>query len=121
PVMKKILSEHRAKVQGLIHCTGGGQTKCMKFVENLHVIKENLFDIPPIFSLIQETSQADWVEMFKVFNMGHRLEIFCDPADAEVLLKEIEPFGIEAQIIGRCEAAEENKLSIQHKDISITY
>ncbi|MEM8897185.1 MAG: AIR synthase related protein [Bacteroidota bacterium] len=121
PVMKKILSDHRSKVKGLIHCTGGGQTKCMKFVENLHVVKDNLFEIPPIFSLIQETSQADWAEMFKVFNMGHRLEIFCDPADAEVLLKEIEPFGIEAQIIGRCEAAEENKLSIQHKDISLTY
>ncbi|MEM7512154.1 MAG: AIR synthase related protein [Bacteroidota bacterium] len=121
PVMKKILSEHRSKVKGLIHCTGGGQTKCMKFVENLHVIKDNLFDIPPIFSLIQETSKADWVEMFKVFNMGHRLEIFCDPADAEVLLKEIDSFGIEAQIIGRCEAAEENKLSIQHRDISLTY
>ena len=121
PVMKKILSEHRAKVKGLIHCTGGGQTKCMKFVENLHVIKDNLFEIPPIFNLIQETSKADWAEMFKVFNMGHRLEIFCEPADAEVLLKEIEPFGIEAQIIGRCEAAEENKLSIQHKDISLTY
>lgn len=121
PVMKKILLEHRAKVKGLIHCTGGGQTKCMKFVENLHVIKDNLFDIPPIFNLIQGTSKADWAEMFKVFNMGHRLEIFCDPADAEVLLKEIEPFGIEAQIIGRCEAAEENKLSIQHKDISLTY
>ncbi|MEL6194112.1 MAG: AIR synthase-related protein, partial [Bacteroidota bacterium] len=121
PVMKKILSEHRTKVKGLIHCTGGGQTKCMKFVENLHVIKDNLLEIPPIFNLIQETSKADWAEMFKVFNMGHRLEIFCEPADAKVLLKEIEPFGIEAQIIGRCEAAEENKLSIQHKDISLTY
>jgi phosphoribosylformylglycinamidine cyclo-ligase len=116
PLMKGILDKYRGAIHGLIHCTGGGQTKCMKFVHNLHIIKDKLFPTPPLFKLIQSNSGASWAEMYKVFNMGHRLEIYTDPITAEAIIKEAEAFNIGAQIIGRVEAAEANKLSIHGEE-----
>ncbi|MEO0898184.1 MAG: AIR synthase related protein [Bacteroidota bacterium] len=112
PLIKKILPTYREKIHGLIHCTGGGQTKVMKFVKGLHIIKDNMFPTPPLFKLIQQSSGAAWSEMYKVFNMGHRLEIYTDQGTAEAIMKEAESFKIEARIIGRCEAADTNRLTI---------
>ncbi|MCI4666859.1 MAG: AIR synthase-related protein [Bacteroidia bacterium] len=112
PLFKKILPIYRDKIHGLIHCTGGGQTKCMKFVNGLHIIKDKLFDTPPLFKLIQQNSGASWEEMYKVFNMGHRMEIYTDEGTAEAIMKEAESFKIEAKVVGRCEKAEKNRLTI---------
>ncbi|MEZ4772345.1 MAG: AIR synthase-related protein [Bacteroidia bacterium] len=116
PVMKEVLEKHRESVHGLIHCTGGGQTKCMKFVEGLHIIKDNLFPLPPVFRIIQESSGASLKEMYQVLNMGHRLEIYTDKKTAAAIIEIAATYGIEGQIIGRCEAAETNRLTVN--DIS---
>ncbi len=116
PLMKQVFKKHRANIHGLVHCTGGGQTKCLKFVENLHVIKDQLFPTPPIFSLIQQKSGASWEEMYKVFNMGHRLEIYTDEATAEAICKAAEAFRIEAQVIGRCEKMVGKQLTIKGEE-----
>jgi len=113
PIVKKILDGHRSEIHGMIHCSGGAQTKVMHFVENKHVIKDNLFDIPPLFSLIQKESNTDWKEMYKVFNMGHRMEFYVKPELAEEIIEISKSFGVHAQIVGRVEAAETNKLTIQ--------
>ncbi|MEO0469191.1 MAG: AIR synthase related protein [Bacteroidota bacterium] len=113
PLMKPVLEKYRSRINGMIHCTGGGQTKVMKFVEGRHVIKDNLFPTPHIFQIIQESSGASWEEMYQVFNMGHRLEIYTDEATAQEIIKMAEPFGIGAQIVGRVEAAKRNRLTIQ--------
>ncbi len=106
PVIKKIFEKHRDKIHGMIHCSGGGQTKVMHFVDRLHVIKDNLFPLPPVFRLISEESKTPWQEMYKVFNMGHRMEIYCDKADAGSMIDVAKSFNIEAKIIGRVEAGE---------------
>ncbi len=103
----------RDKIKGMIHCSGGGQTKILHFAENVHVIKDNLMEIPPLFKLIQEESQTEWREMFQVFNMGHRLEIYTDAASASQMIEIAQTFNIKAQIIGRTEAFEGKKLSIR--------
>ncbi|MEM6804827.1 MAG: AIR synthase-related protein, partial [Bacteroidota bacterium] len=108
------------QINGLIHCTGGGQTKVMKFVQNLHVIKDNLLPTPPVFKLIQASSGASWKEMYQVFNMGHRMEVYTDEATAEAVLHLGAKYQIDAQIIGRCEAAPTNKLTIEGEE-SLTY
>ena len=113
PVIKRILDEMRHKIHGMVHCSGGAQTKILHFIENKHVIKDNLFPTPPLFKLIQEQSGTDWKEMYKVFNMGHRMEIYLSPEDADKVIEIAKSFGIEAQIVGRVEEAEENKLTIQ--------
>ena len=113
PVIKRILDEMRHKIHGMVHCSGGAQTKILHFIENKHVIKDNLFPTPPLFKLIQEQSGTDWKEMYKVFNMGHRMEIYLNPEDADKVIEIANSFGIEAQIVGRVEEAEENKLTIQ--------
>lgn len=113
PLLKKILPLYKERIHGLIHCTGGGQTKVMKFVKDLHIIKDSMFDTPPLFKLIQASSGASWEEMYKVFNMGHRMEIYTDERAAEAIMKEAEKFKIEAKIIGRCEASEGNRLTIE--------
>ncbi len=113
PLMVQVLARYRGQIHGLIHCTGGGQTKCMKFVDGLHVIKDHLFTPPPVFGLIQQASGASWREMYQVFNMGHRLEIFTDPDTAHALIELAGTFGIEAQVVGHCEAAAENKLTLE--------
>ncbi len=112
PIIKKMLQEHRSQIDGMVHCSGGAQTKVLHFVDNVHVIKDNLFEIPPLFELIQKSSNADWKEMYQVFNMGHRMEIYCDPAIAESLLSISRSFNVAAQIVGRVEASDEKKLTI---------
>ena len=112
PVIKALLDEMRDKVHGMVHCSGGAQTKVMHFVENKHVIKDNLFPIPPLFDLISRESGTDWAEMYKVFNMGHRMEIYLTPEDAQRVIEISESWGIPAQIIGRVEDANKNHLTI---------
>jgi len=106
PVIRRIFQDgHRPKIHGMVHCSGGGQTKVLHFISGLHVVKDNLFAIPPIFRLIQQHSSTDWKEMYKVFNMGHRMEIYTDKVTAEAIIAVSRSFGIEAQVIGRVEAA----------------
>lgn len=112
PVIKKILEEMRADIHGMVHCTGGAQTKVMHFVENKHVIKDNMFPIPPLFKLIREQSGTDWAEMYKVFNMGHRMEIYLRPEKAQQVIEISKSFGIDARVIGRVEDAPANRLTI---------
>ena len=113
PVVKEILSKLKGKIDGMVHCSGGAQTKVLHFVENVHIIKNNLFPIPPLFKLIQEQSGTSWSEMYKVFNMGHRLEVYLSQEYAEEIIRISESFGIPAQIIGRVEAFEGKKLTIK--------
>ena len=114
PVVKEILSKtERKKIHGIIHCSGGAQTKVMNFVKNKHVIKDNLFQIPPVFNLIQNESQTSWREMYQVFNMGHRLEIYTDHNTANEIINISKSFNLDAQIIGRVENSESNKLTIK--------
>lgn len=104
PVVKKLLDEMRPKIHGMIHCSGGAQTKILHFVDNVHVVKDNLFPVPPLFKLIQEQSGTDWKEMYKVFNMGHRMEVYVDASDAQKVIEISKSFNIDAQIVGRVEA-----------------
>lgn len=113
PLMKPLLENFHDKIYGLIHCTGGGQTKVMKFVNHLHVIKDHLLPVPPVFKLIQEASGTPWQDMYPVFNMGHRLEIYTDAATAPLLIEQAQKMGIEAQVVGRCEASDENRLTLE--------
>ena len=114
PVVKEILSKtERKKIHGIIHCSGGAQTKVMNFVNNKHVIKDNLFKIPPVFNLIQNESKTSWKEMYQVFNMGHRLEIYTDHDTANEIINISKSFNLDAQIIGRVENSESNKLTIK--------
>ena len=113
PIMQEILKQYRAVIGGVVHCSGGAQTKVLHFVDNLHIVKDNLFDIPPLFRIIHEQSQTDWKEMYKVFNMGHRLEIYIDENYAQDLIKISQSFGVPAQIIGRVEASETKRLTIE--------
>jgi phosphoribosylformylglycinamidine cyclo-ligase len=112
PVMKKILEKHRQVIHGLVHCSGGGQTKVLHFVEGVHIIKDNLLPLPPLFKLIQEQSQTPYSEMYKVFNMGHRMEIYISPEHAEDIIRISKSFNIDAQIIGRVEKSDIKKLTI---------
>jgi phosphoribosylformylglycinamidine cyclo-ligase len=112
PVLKRILETNRQAVHGLIHCSGGGQTKVMNFVNNLHIVKDNMFPLPPLFSLIQQESKTDWTEMYRVFNMGHRMEIFCNTSDAPWIIEISKSFNVDAKIIGRCEKFNGKKLTI---------
>jgi len=113
PVIKKILDEFSNKdIHGIVHCSGGAQTKVLHFIDKLHVIKDNLFDTPPLFKLIQEQSRTDWREMYQVFNMGHRMEIYTDTKHAERIVEISNSFNIDAQIVGRVEASTEKRLTI---------
>lgn len=114
PVVKKILEKiPRDKIKGMIHCTGGGQTKILHFIDKNHVIKDNLFDIPPVFKLIQNESGTDWRDMYQVFNMGHRLEFYLDVDDAKKIIDISNSFNIDAKIIGKVEKANKKMLSIK--------
>ncbi|WP_417601739.1 AIR synthase related protein [Owenweeksia hongkongensis] len=112
PVIKKILESHRSKIDGLVHCSGGAQTKVLHFVDGVHVVKDNMFEVPPLFDLIQKSSGADWKEMYQVFNMGHRMEVYCDESVAQEIIAISESFDIPAQIVGRVEAHDVKKLTI---------
>lgn len=122
PVLKLLLENHFEKIHGLIHCSGGGQTKCMKYLPaNFKIIKDNLFDAPPVFNLLQENSGSNLKEMFEVFNMGCRLEVYCSPEDAQVMIDAALSFNIEAQVIGRVEASHKKELLIRYKGEDILY
>ena len=112
PVIKKVLDIYRNEIDGMIHCSGGAQTKVLHFIDNLHVIKDNMFDVPPLFELIQSESNTDWKEMYKVFNMGHRMELYVDESIAEEIISISNSFNIDAKIIGRVEDAAAKKLTI---------
>lgn len=113
PVVNAILNEFREVVGGMIHCSGGAQTKILHFANNVHIIKDRLFDVPPLFKLIQEESKTDYKEMYKVFNMGHRLEVYIDQQYAEALIQIGKSFNIDTQIVGRVENFEGKKLTIK--------
>ena len=113
PVIKKILDLHRSDIHGMVHCSGGAQTKVLHFVNEVHIIKDALFPVPPLFKLIQEQSGTEWAEMYKVFNMGHRMEIYVSPEHADAIMEISRSFNIEAKIVGRVEAYEGKKLTIQ--------
>ena len=103
PIIKKVLEKHRKNIHGMVHCSGGAQTKILHFVGDVHVIKDNLFDVPPLFDLIQKESNTDWKEMYKVFNMGHRMEIYISPEYAEDIIEISKSFNVDAKIVGRVE------------------
>ncbi len=113
PVIKKVLDKFRNQITGMIHCSGGAQTKVLHFVDNVHVIKDNMFPVPPLFNIIQEQSGTDWKEMYKVFNMGHRYEIYCGSEIADEIITIAKSFNIDAQIIGKVEPFEGKKLTIK--------
>ncbi len=113
PIIKAILSEYRDAIHGMIHCSGGAQTKVLHFLDRYHVIKDDLFETPLLFRLIQEQSQTDWKEMYKVFNMGHRMELYVSEQIAQELIAISESFGVQAQIIGRVEDSETKKVTIK--------
>ncbi|MDA3943194.1 MAG: AIR synthase-related protein [Bacteroidetes bacterium] len=113
PVLKPIIEEFRHKINGLIHCSGGAQTKVMHFVKNLHIVKDQLFDIPPLFRMIQQSSGTDWHEMYKVFNMGHRMEIYTNEESALEMIEISKQFKVDAQIIGHVESAAHKNLTIK--------
>lgn len=113
PIIIEILKKHAGNINGMVHCSGGAQTKVLHFVENVHVVKNNLFALPPLFKLIQEESGTAWKEMYKVFNMGHRMELYVPEAIAQSIIEISKEFGVDAQIIGHVESHEGNKLTIQ--------
>lgn len=121
PLIRKILEQHRNQIHGMVHCSGGGQTKILHFVDQLHIIKDNLFPTPSLFQIIQKTSKTPWQEMYKVFNMGHRMEIYCPEKISESLMHIAAGFGIDSRIIGRVEKAEVKKLTIKSTEGEFNY
>ncbi len=125
PVIKKLLTENRESIYGMVHCSGGGQTKCIRFGTGVHHIKDNFLPVPPIFKAIQKASGTTDEEMFRVYNMGHRMEIFCEPEAADAIIAQSESFGIPAQVIGRTEATQRedgaNHVTIQHEGKTLEY
>ncbi len=113
PVIKKILEKFRGSINGMVHCSGGAQTKVLHFIDDLHIIKDNLFEIPPLFELIQNESNTDWKEMYKVFNMGHRMELYVPQEIADSIITISNSFSVEAKVIGRVEACNGKKLTIK--------
>ncbi|MEX8546939.1 MAG: AIR synthase related protein [Mucilaginibacter sp.] len=113
PVIKAVLEQFRPQIHGMVHCSGGAQTKVLHFVDQVHVIKDNLFPVPPLFKLIQQESGTDWQEMYKVFNMGHRMELYVPEELASQIIQISKKFNIAAQIVGRVEAASEKKLTVK--------
>ncbi|MBI2280005.1 MAG: phosphoribosylformylglycinamidine cyclo-ligase [Bacteroidetes bacterium] len=113
PIIKKIIEKHKNKIDGMVHCSGGAQTKILHFVDDLHIVKDNLFDVPPLFRLIKAESGTDWKEMYKVFNMGHRMELYLDESIANDIISIAKSFNVDAQIVGRVESKGEKKLTIK--------
>jgi phosphoribosylformylglycinamidine cyclo-ligase len=121
PVIKKILEKHRQDIHGMIHCSGGAQTKILHFINKLRIVKDNMFPVPPLFKMIQEESGTDRQEMYKVFNMGHRFEIYCPPKFAQSIISIAQSFGVDAQIVGHCELAEKKSLEIKSPEGTFRY
>ena len=112
---------YRSQIDGIIHCSGGAQTKVLHFIENLHIIKDNLFEIPKLFSLIQEESNTDWKEMYKVFNMGHRMELYVSEEIAKDIIKISKSFNVDAKVIGRVKASDKKCLTIKSEKGCFVY
>jgi phosphoribosylformylglycinamidine cyclo-ligase len=123
PVVRALLAQERRRVRGIVHCSGGGQTKCLRFGRDVHFIKDQLLPIPPVFKTIQRVSKTPWKEMYQVYNMGHRMEIYCLPRDARTIIAAARDFGIEAQVVGRTEKSDaaHNLLSIKHGKQTLRY
>lgn len=121
PIITRVIKNFRPYIHGMIHCTGGGQTKILHFIDNVHIVKDNLFDTPLLFKIIQQESETPWDEMYRVFNMGHRMEIYADAAVADEIIALSKSFGVDAQIIGRVEESEEPMLSIVREGEEYTY
>ena len=122
PIIKSILNDYNASdIHGMVHCSGGAQTKILHFVEDLHIIKDNMFAIPPLFKLIQEESGTDWKEMYQVFNCGHRMELYVNPDVAEKIISISKSFNVDAQVIGRVESSKNKKLTLKTEFGSFTY
>jgi len=121
PVVAEILKKYRRRINGMIHCSGGAQTKILHFVDNLHIIKDNMFPVPPLFKIIQEESETSWQEMYKVFNMGHRMEFYTNNSIASEIIAISNSFGIEARIIGHVESSDNKMLSIKSEFGHFTY
>ncbi|MDR1584945.1 MAG: phosphoribosylformylglycinamidine cyclo-ligase [Prevotellaceae bacterium] len=113
PVVKQLLSELRPHIHGMVHCSGGAQTKILHFIDRLKIVKNNLFPIPPLFEMIQKESGTDWKEMYKVFNMGHRMELYLPEQYAEQVIAISRSFGVDARVVGRCEASDKKELLIE--------
>ena len=116
PIIKKVLSDLPGKIHGMVHCSGGAQTKVLHFIENLKVIKDNLFEVPPLFKLIHEQSGTDWKEMYQVFNMGHRFELYLSEEDAQTVIDISKSFNVDAQVVGRVEAADKKEVVIKSEN-----
>jgi len=121
PIIKKILDLYRNQINGMVHCSGGAQTKILHFVDDLQIVKDNMFDIPPLFKMIQEQSGTDWKEMYKVFNMGHRMELYVPKEIADDIIAISKSFNVDAQIVGRVVAQGEKRLTIKSKYGEFTY
>ncbi len=121
PIIKKMLEKHRKNIHGMVHCSGGAQTKILHFVEDLHIIKDNLFDVPPLFKMIQEQSKTDWREMYQVFNCGHRMELYVPKEIAQELISISKSFAVDAKIVGRVEKSITKKLTINSEYGNFTY
>ncbi len=121
PVIKSILQTHRGSINGMIHCSGGAQTKVLHFIDNVHIIKDNMFPTPPLFKLIQEQSGTDWAEMYRVFNMGHRMELYVPKTIADSIIDISHSYNIDAQIIGRVEESKAKKLTIKSEHGIFSY
>ena len=113
PVIRQITGEYRDHIAGMIHCSGGAQTKVLHFAEKVHIIKDNMFPVPPLFRMIQKESGTSWAEMYQVFNMGHRFEIYTDEKSAGGMIELAGTFGIDARIVGRCEPSGQKRLTIK--------
>jgi phosphoribosylformylglycinamidine cyclo-ligase len=112
PVIKKVIESMHSEIHGMVHCSGGGQTKVLHFIDNMHIVKDNLFPLPPLFRIIHEQSGTPWKEMYKVFNMGHRFEIYTNETNASAIINISSEFNLEAKIIGHCEADKGKRLTI---------
>ena len=121
PVVKKVLASLKNEIHGMVHCSGGAQTKVLHYIDNLHVIKDNLFDVPPLFKLIHEQSETSWQEMYKVFNMGHRLEFYVNEKTAKEIISIAHSFNIEAQIVGRVEAHSGKQVTVKSSKVEFVY
>ena len=121
PVLHKVLPAYRSQIHGMVHCSGGGQTKVLHFLKDQHVIKDNLFPLPPLFKLIHEQSGTEWQEMYQVFNMGHRMEIYCDPSVSSEIITISKEMGVDARIIGRVDAGDTKRLTISAPHGQFTY
>jgi phosphoribosylformylglycinamidine cyclo-ligase len=121
PIIKAILDKYRDKIHGMVHCSGGAQTKVLHFIDQYHIIKDNLFPVPPLFKMIQDESGTEWQEMYKVFNMGHRMELYVPQELADEIISISKSFGVDAQIVGRVEESATKKLTIQSEFGTFTY